>query len=76
MTDLREKVARAICDGVDWDAASTIQREEYLDNADAALAVIGPASVQDAARVLLAETKIREDGDLGPWLCSLAKEKA
>ena len=42
--DKRERVARAIAesDGNDWDTCSPSQREEYLDNADAAIAAFEP----------------------------------
>lgn len=42
--DKREKVAKAIAksDGHDWDTCSQSQREEYLDNADAAIAALEP----------------------------------
>ena len=40
MTDQTEAVARAIAasDGYEWDALSTIQRQEYVDKARAAIA--------------------------------------
>ena len=52
--DKRERVARAIAesDGHDWDTCSPSQREEYFDNADAAIAALEPVTVRDAARVL------------------------
>ena len=45
--DKRERVARAIAesDGRDWDTCSQSQREEYFDNADAAIAALEPVTV-------------------------------
>lgn len=84
MTDLREKVARAlfpfIANRMGWhhhfDEHPDKNTVFAYDCADAALAVMAPDSVQDAARVLLAETEAIKDADLRPWLRALAEGKA
>lgn len=46
-----ERVARAIAasDGHDWDTCSPSQREEYIDNAAAAIAALEPETVREDA---------------------------
>lgn len=46
-----ERVARAIAasDGHDWDTCSPSQREEYIDNAAAAIAALEPVTVREDA---------------------------
>ena len=65
----REKVARAIAesDGHDWDTCSQSQREEYLDNADAAIAVLEAQLAKADALAELLDTPDQSEGRLGQY---------
>lgn len=75
MLPTREQVARALFastygdDGEQWDEATGVRRDCYLDDADAVLALLSPWRRVEPGTTIKAGTRYRIEGDGAPMGC-------